>query len=60
MVTTIHEIDYAHYELCDSGVYIREIVSMVFVGQVSGLVESFSTVIYSDIINLIISNFAWY
>ena len=39
--------------MCDSGEYSREINSMFFVGQVSGLVENFSIGIYSNNINLI-------
>ena len=32
--------------------YSREIINIFFVGQVSGLVESFNTGIYSDTINV--------
>ena len=38
--------------MCDSGGYSRESISMSFVGQVSGLVESLNTGIYSDTINV--------
>ena len=39
----IQEKVYAQYDLCDCGVYSREIVNMFFVGQVSGLVENLNT-----------------
>ena len=45
--------DYAQYDLCDVGVYSREIIIMFFVDQVSGLVENFNIRIYLDIINMI-------
>ena len=40
--------------MCDCGLYSREIINMFFVGQVSGLVETFNTGIYSD--TLIMTN----
>ena len=49
----IYSNDYAQYDLCFSGVYSREIIDMLFVGQVSGLVENFYIVIYLDTINVI-------
>ena len=39
--------------MCDSGVYLRKIIHMIFFGQVSGLVENYNTEIYSDTINVI-------
>ena len=38
------------YHLLDSGVYSREIMNIVFVGQVSGLVENFNIGIDTDTI----------
>ena len=49
----IHEKDYAQYDLYDSGVYSLEIINMVFVSQVSGLVENFHIGIHSHTINVI-------
>ena len=49
----MHEKYCAQYDLCDSGVYSREIINMFFVGQVSLLVENFNIGIYSDIIRVI-------
>ena len=48
----MHETNYAQYD-CVTGVYSREIINMFFVSQVSGLVESFDTGIFSDTINVI-------
>ena len=45
--------DYAIYDLCDSGVYSREITDMFFIGQVSGLVRNFNIGIYSHTIDMI-------
>ena len=45
--------DYAQYDLYYSGVYSIEMINMLFVGQVSGLVENFNIVIYLDTINVI-------
>ena len=35
----IHEKDHAQYDLCDAGVYSRDIINMIFVCEVSGLVK---------------------
>ena len=43
----IHLKGYAQYDLCDAGVYSREIINMFFVGQV------FRLGIYSDTINMV-------
>ena len=45
----MHFKDYAQYNLCDSGVHSREIISMFFIGQVSGLVENFFVGLFSKI-----------
>ena len=37
-----------HNMICVTGVYSREVVNMVFVSQVSELVENFNIGIYSD------------
>ena len=44
---------YAQYDLCDSVVYSREIINMIFVSQVSWLVENFYVGIFLDTINVI-------
>ena len=49
----MHYKDHAQYDLCDSGVYTKEITNMFLVGQVSGLVENFHIVIYLDTITVI-------
>ena len=38
---------------CMTGVYLREKINMLFIGQVSGLVKYFNIQIYSDTINVI-------
>ena len=39
--------------ICVTGVYLREIINIFFVGQVSGLVKNINIGIYSDTINMI-------
>ena len=51
----MHKKHHAQYDLCDSGVYSREIINMSFVGQVSGLVENVNIGIFPD--NIIVINF---
>ena len=43
----------AQYDLCDSGVYSREIINMLFICQVSWLVENFIIWIFLDTIDVI-------
>ena len=44
--------NHAQYDLCDSSICSREIVSMFLVGQVSRLVENINIGIFSDTINV--------
>ena len=53
MVATYIKKDHAQYDLCDSGLYSREMIDVFFVCLVSGLVESFNFGIYSGKINVI-------
>ena len=39
MVAMFMKKDHAQYDLCDSGVYSREMINMFLVSHVSGLVE---------------------
>ena len=42
-----------HNMICVTGVFSREIINMLFDGQLSGLVKNFDTGIYSDTISVI-------
>ena len=53
VATDIKKKNSAQYDLCNSSVYSREIISMFFVNQVSGFVKNFNIGIYSDTINVI-------
>ena len=48
----VHWKDHTIYDLFDSGVYSREIISMFLFGQVSGLVKNSNTGILSDTVNV--------
>ena len=45
---------------CVTGVYSREIINMIFISQESGLIKNFNIGKYSDTINMIMPNFAWW
>ena len=49
----IHLKDHAQFELCESSVYSREIINMLFVCQVYGPVKNFNIGIFWDTINVI-------
>ena len=49
----IPEQNHAQYDLFDSDVYLREIINMFLVSQVSGLVKNVNIGIFSDTINVI-------
>ena len=49
----IHSKDHAQHDMCDSGVYLRNIIHLFLVNQVSGLVENLNTGIFSDSMNVI-------
>ena len=49
----IPEQNHPQYDLFDSDVYLREIINMFLVSQVSGLVKNVNIGIFSDTINVI-------
>ena len=44
----VHQKGHAQNNLCEFSVYLREIINMFLVSQMSGLVENFKTGIFSD------------
>ena len=54
---SLHWKDHWKYDLCNYGVYSREIIKMLLVGQVSGLVKTFNIWYFLRHLNVLIVKF---